>query len=109
MFSAKAVESYDSLEVRGRTSRNFHGDANVARLTELERAQVDELTPTLVTFVEFSKDSSSEGSATLGDESQGSSVRVGTEHVSSTVDEVGSNNQTVRNKAESSISFYGNI
>lgn len=74
MLSTEAVKSYDSLEVRGRTSRNFHGDANIARLSELERTQVDELTPTFVTFMQFSKDSSSEGSAPLGDESQGSSV-----------------------------------
>jgi hypothetical protein len=36
-------------------------------------------------------------------------MRVSTEHIGETVDEVSSDNQTVRNEAEGSISFLCNI
>jgi len=70
---------------------------------------VNESTPTLLTFLQTSKNRSSELSATLGCEAHGSGMRVSTEDIGETVDEVSSNNQTVRNEAEGSISFVCNV
>jgi hypothetical protein len=70
MLCTKAVERDDSFEVRRRTSRHIHRDANVTMLTELKRAQVDVFPPILFSFFKVSEDSSSESSTTLGDELQ---------------------------------------
>jgi hypothetical protein len=109
MSLAFAVERYDGFQIRSSSSRNFHWDANLTSLSKLKRAQLNEPTPTLFAFVQLSHNRSRELSTALGNQTQSCGLRVSTEHVRKTVDEVSSNNKAVGNKAERTITFLSDI